>query len=285
MVIACALALLLPTAAPVAEVRPSRPKPGDLVVVEVRGARTAPHGAVAGRPLQFFPAAAGRWRALAGLPVETPLGPAGAALRVPGPGGPRLLEARFEVVDPRWRRKELRVPPQYTAERSTALDARIAEDREAFARAFDQRPSPPLFEKPFAWPRVAKPTGRFGDERTFNGTTQGQHYGTDLPGPVGAPIRAANDGVVALVHDAWASGLTVVVFHGANLYTVYFHLSAAAVREGQRVRRGERIGALGASGRASGPHLHWGARVGDLYVDPESLLRLTRAAARRAPAG
>jgi murein DD-endopeptidase MepM/ murein hydrolase activator NlpD len=193
------------------------------------------------------------------------------------------FRARFEVVDPGWRESRLTVPPVYTEpERPPELEARIAADRAAFTAAFAQEPSPPLFRRPFAWPRKAKVTGRFGDRRTFNGETKGQHYGTDLPGPVGAPVHAANDGVVALVRDAWAPGLSVVLFHGANLYTVYFHLSRADVEEGERVARGDRIGLLGASGRATGPHLHWGARVGDLYVDPESLLAATAVMSRAA---
>lgn len=273
------LALLLSAALsagprmPGATVHPTRARPGEVVRVDVSGVAEAPSGELAGRALQFFPAGGGVFRAYAGLPVE--LGPGPAAAKVTAGG--RALEARFEVVEPRWREKVLSVPPQFTEEKTPEVEARVQEDKAAFQLAFAQPAAPPAFSRPFAWPRVAKITGRFGDLRTFNGVTQGQHYGTDLPGPVGAPVRASNDGTVVLVRDAWASGLTVVLFHGANLYTVYFHLSRADVALGDRVRRGDRVGALGASGRASGPHLHWGAKVGDLYVDPESLLALTGA--------
>lgn len=264
-------------AAPTAQVRPPRAKPGEVVAIDVRGAAVVPTGELAGRPLHFF-ATPGGFRAYAGLPVETPLGPLAARLLA----GERAVEAPFTVVEPGWREKRLTVPPQFTDAKPPEIEARLQEDRAAFGEAFAQPPSPPLFTKPFAWPRSAKRlTGRFGDLRTFNGATQGQHYGTDLSGPVGAPVLAANDGRVVLVRDAWASGNTVVLFHGAGLYTVYFHLQSARVREGEAVRRGARIGALGATGRASGPHLHWGAKVGDLYVDPESLLRLTARTAKR----
>jgi murein DD-endopeptidase MepM/ murein hydrolase activator NlpD len=251
-----------------------------MVLVEVRGAQEAPSGELAGRALQFFPARGGAFRAYGGLPIETPLGPAAARIAL----GDRAVEAPFTVVDPRWREKALAVPAKFTEEKPPEVEARVQADKAAFEAAFSQPATPPLFSRPFAWPRAGKVTGRYGDRRTFNGATQGQHYGTDLPGPVGAPVRASNDGEVVLVRDAWASGLTVVLFHGANLYTVYFHLSRADVAAGTRVRRGARIGALGASGRASGPHLHWGAKVGDLYVDPEALLRLTGGPARPAPA-
>ena len=267
-------ALSAGTRMPGATVQPPRARPGEIVRVDVSGAAEAPSGELAGRALQFFPAGGGVFRAFAGLPVELEPGPAAAKVTT----GSRTLEARFEVVEPRWREKILSVPPQFTEEKTPEVEARVQEDKAAFQLAFAQPAAPPAFSRPFAWPRTAKKvTGRFGDLRTFNGATQGQHYGTDLPGPVGAPVRASNDGTVVLVRDAWTSGLTVVLFHGANLYTVYFHLSRADVALGDRVRRGDRIGALGASGRASGPHLHWGAKVGDLYVDPESLLALTGA--------
>jgi murein DD-endopeptidase MepM/ murein hydrolase activator NlpD len=273
------LALLLSAAlasTPRATVQPPRARPGDVVRVEVRGVAEAPSGELAGRALQFFAADGGVFRAYAGLPVELAPGPAAARVETGG----RVLEARFEVVEPRWREKVLSVPPQFTEERPPEVEARVQEDKAAFGLAFAQPAAPPAFTRPFEWPRVSRITGRFGDLRTFNGATQGQHYGTDLPGPVGAPVRASNDGTVVLVRDAWTSGLTVVLFHGANLYTVYFHLSRADVALGDRVRRGDRLGALGASGRASGPHLHWGAKVGDLYVDPESLLALTGGASK-----
>jgi hypothetical protein len=262
----------LAAAAPAAEVRPPRARPGDVVLVEVRGALAEPAGALAGRPLQFHAAGAGRWRAYAGLPVEAPPGPAAAEIAV---GAAAPLAATLEVVEPGWPARALRVAPEFTAPKAPELEARVQADRAAFAAAYAHPPTPPLFSRPFAWPREAKVTARFGDRRTYNGETTGQHYGTDLAGPVGAPVRAANAGEVVLVRDAWASGLSVVLFHGANLYTVYFHLSAAKVEPGERVARGAVIGRLGASGRSTGPHLHWGARVGELYVDPESLLRLT----------
>jgi murein DD-endopeptidase MepM/ murein hydrolase activator NlpD len=269
------LALALTAAPPSARVQPERPRPGDVLLVEVQGLRDRPEGELAGRALAFFAHGARRWRAFAGLPVETAPGPAEAVIRPARPGAAPLL-ARFRVVDPRWREKRLAVPPRFTEEKPPEIAARVEEDRAAFLAAYARPPSPPLFRAPFAWPRRGRVTGRFGDLRTFNGQLEGQHYGTDLPGPVGAPIAAANDGEVVLVRDAWASGLSVVLAHGAGLYTAYFHLSAVEVGEGARVRRGQRIGRLGESGRASGPHLHWAARVGDLYVDPEGLLRLTR---------
>ena len=108
----------------------------------------------------------------------------------------------------------------------------------------------------------------------LNGKAASVHYGLDLTGPRGAPVLAANDGEVVITRDAYFSGKTVVIWHGAGLYTAYFHLDRISVREGQRVHKGETLGELGSTGRATGPHLHWGVKVDGLYVDPESLLAI-----------
>jgi murein DD-endopeptidase MepM/ murein hydrolase activator NlpD len=91
---------------------------------------------------------------------------------------------------------------------------------------------------------------------------------------MGTPILAANDGEVVMVRDNYYAGLTVLLWHGADLYTACFHLSRADVKPGQKVTRGERLGLSGSSGRATGPHLHWGVKVAGRWVDPESVLRL-----------
>jgi murein DD-endopeptidase MepM/ murein hydrolase activator NlpD len=151
---------------------------------------------------------------------------------------------------------------------------RIQADRKAFARAFAHPFAPPLFDASFDWPRRAPTSGRYGDQRVLNGKKASVHYGLDITGPTGSPIAAANDGEVVAARDAYYSGNTVVLWHGADLYTVYFHMSRVDVRVGQKVRRGQPIGALGATGRVTGPHLHWGVKVGGLYVDPLSVLAI-----------
>ncbi|HET7755198.1 MAG TPA: peptidoglycan DD-metalloendopeptidase family protein [Anaeromyxobacteraceae bacterium] len=270
-----ALPLVLALAAsPVATFRPPTARPGDPVVLEVRGARSEPRGELAGRALEFHPARPGVWRAIAALPLEQLAGPIDVPLRAGADAPEPACTARLEVVPPGFRETRLAVPPRFVEPRPAAVEAQVAEDRAAFLAAFAQPPTPPLFSKAFRAPRSSAVTGRFGDLRTFNGETQGQHYGTDFKGRVGDPVLAANDGRVTLVRDAWTSGLSVVVFHGAGVHSVYFHLSKSLVREGDVVKRGQRIGRVGASGRASGPHLHWGVRIGDLYVDPEAVLRL-----------
>ncbi len=110
--------------------------------------------------------------------------------------------------------------------------------------------------------------------RVFNGVTRSRHLGVDFAARLGAPVRAANRGVVALVADLFFSGTTVLVDHGAGLVTGYFHLSRAVVAPGDTIDRGQLIGRVGSSGRATKPHLHWFAAYGYITVDPLDLVRL-----------
>ena len=270
---AALLALALAAGAPTLTIEPPCARPGDAVLVVVRGAARPPSASVAGRALSFFPVAGGH-AALAGLPVETPPGPLPIEVTL-GEEGAAVLRGSLRVEAPAFPHRALEVQQRFVEPPAPEIERRIAEDRAAFALAFSQPPSPPLFRGRLAWPRRARVTAGYGEQRTFNAVRPSQHYGLDLAGKVGAPVGAAQAGRVVLVRDGWASGKSVVVWHGAGLYTTYFHLSRIRVREGQTVGRGERLGEVGATGRASGPHLHWGARVGDLYVDPRSVLRLS----------
>jgi murein DD-endopeptidase MepM/ murein hydrolase activator NlpD len=115
-------------------------------------------------------------------------------------------------------------------------------------------------------------SSRFGTGRTFNGQVTSRHLGVDFRGAVGAPIRAANRGVVALVDTFFLGGRVVYLDHGGGITTGYLHLSRALVSVGDTVARGERIGLVGATGRVTGPHLHWTARYGGITVNPLHLL-------------
>jgi murein DD-endopeptidase MepM/ murein hydrolase activator NlpD len=269
-------ALLL--AAPSLELVPSTVRPGDVLLLRVTGAPAAPHGALAGRELAFWQAAGEEWRALAPLPIETAPGAVPVELRAAG----TTLASELAVVEPGFAHHAITLERRYV-EPPRAARKRIAADRKAFARAFARPFAPPLFRESFDWPRHARTSGRYGDQRTLNGKVASVHYGLDITGPRGAPVAAANDGEVVVARDAYFSGNTVVLWHGAGIFTAYFHLDRIAVRKGQRVRKGEVVGELGATGRATGPHLHFGVKVGGLYVDPASLLAIDFVAATAAP--
>jgi murein DD-endopeptidase MepM/ murein hydrolase activator NlpD len=123
-------------------------------------------------------------------------------------------------------------------------------------------------------PRESRVTSPFGGGRVLNGVRQSVHYGLDLDGRPGEAIKAANRGVVALVGHYFYGGISVYVHHGEGLMTVYHHMSRALVAVGDTVERGQIIGRVGATGRVTGPHLHWGAQYGLISFDPDDLLNI-----------
>ena len=127
----------------------------------------------------------------------------------------------------------------------------------------------------FARRCVLPPTDSFGTRRMFNGTLASIHRGTDFHAPFGTPVTAANDGVVIIAQPMFYEGNLVVVDHGQQFSTLYMHFSRIDVKVGQRVTKGQRLGLSGATGRVTGPHLHFSARWQGTWVDPAMLLRMT----------
>jgi len=151
--------------------------------------------------------------------------------------------------------------------------AEIRREQTAFARAFEYSTPARLWEAPFVRPVPQQASASsFGLRRIINGTPRAPHSGTDLSAPAGTEVLAANDGRVALVGNFFFAGGSVVIDHGGGLFTMYFHLSDIKVEEGVMVQKGEVIALSGATGRVTGPHLHWGARLGGARVDPLELL-------------
>lgn len=261
-------------AEPTLSLQPETARPGDPVLVTVRGLSAEPTGTLDGRPLRFFAVGDG-YQALTGLPVEQASGPVQVKVLAPSSESTPAAELTqaLEVQVPAWRVRELKVASKYT-EPPPEVKTRMEEDRAAFAAAFAQPFTAPLFGRNFDWPRKTRVTAPFGDKRTFNGAVASQHFGTDLDGKTGTPILSANDGTVVMARDNYAAGGTVLVHHGGGLYTAYFHMSRMQVKTGETVKRGQRLGLVGGTGRVTGPHLHWGAKVDDRWVDPEALLKL-----------
>src|SRR5207253_10868645 len=171
-------------------------------------------------------------------------------------------------------RERLRVAPDL-AQPPDSLDERIREEQELVTGVRHQaHDGPRLWVEPFVRPRSSAVRDRFGVARVFNGVLRSRHMGVDFAGRRGATVRAANRGVVALVADLYLGGTTVLIDHGAGLVTGYLHLSRALVAVGDTVGRGQLIGYVGASGRVTGPHLHWLAAYGRITFDPLGLVGL-----------
>jgi murein DD-endopeptidase MepM/ murein hydrolase activator NlpD len=150
--------------------------------------------------------------------------------------------------------------------------ARVERENREVA-ALWQLESAPRFALPLAAPLAGLPAGgRFGARRFFNGQLRSPHGGADYSAPAGTPVLAAGGGVAVLVADHFFSGNSVYLDHGGGLITMYFHFGRVDVAAGQQVARGVVLGAVGATGRATGPHLHFGARWHGARVDPALLL-------------
>ncbi|HET6520191.1 MAG TPA: M23 family metallopeptidase [Geminicoccaceae bacterium] len=166
------------------------------------------------------------------------------------------------------------LPPRRVEPRSEADLARIRAEAALIAAARRRDTAgPPGLAGGFAWPVTGIITGVYGSQRVLNGRPRAPHRGVDIAAPTGTPVRAMADGVASLARpDLFFTGHTVVIDHGHGLGSVYAHLDSLRVEEGQAVARGEVIGTVGATGRATGPHLHWGVYWFDRALDPARLV-------------
>lgn len=169
--------------------------------------------------------------------------------------------------------QRLTVAPEFGQPQPPEIQRRIeAEAQRAAEVSRRSHETPRMWAAPFVAPRESRITSGFGHGRTFNGQVQSRHTGTDFAGAVGTPVLAPARGVVALVDNFYLGGGVIYLDHGAGLVTAYLHLSAKLVSPGDVVERGQTIGRVGATGRVTGPHLHWIVRYGPHSLDGMSLL-------------
>ena len=229
-----------------------------------------------GEPLHFERDSADAYSAFAGIPVGAPDSVTLTVVVERSTGIADTIPTVVRVERGQYRMEKLAVAPAFGRPPDSALAARIArENRQAAEVSRRSHETIRLWTAPFSRPRNARVTSGFGDGREFNGRVQSRHGGLDLAGPVGAPVAASNRGVVALIGGFYYAGNAVYIDHGRGMVTAYFHLSKVDVAEGDTVEAGQRIGLVGATGRVTGPHLHWVARYGGVSVDPATLLPLS----------
>lgn len=270
--------LALGTPAAGLEVRflPPEPRQGDIVMVFLRGEVGSREvtGALGGRPLRFFRHGPDQV-AVGGIDLEAPAGPMPWELRARGgDGAPRLLSGTLAVAARDFPVQRLTLPSRMVdldPETERRAVAELARLRATYETVTPER----LWAGPFVRPVAGEgPGAGFGARRVINGKPRAPHAGIDFPAPTGTPVLAANRGRVALVGEFFFPGQLVVLDHGLGLHTLYFHLDRIDVAEGGVVDRGGPIGTVGATGRVTGPHLHFGAQVGRARVDPHLLLSL-----------
>ena len=243
------------------------------VTVPVRDRPDRVEGQFLQRTLTFFPFRDHIYAGLLGLDMQD---------------SPGRHELTIQVVYPeRTERRSLSVlvmkedyPVQWLTLPSRMVDldqktlARVKTESKAVHKAFASFVPHPLWKGRFLEPVRGTISGRFGSRRVINGQPRKPHSGEDIAAPEGTPVLAMNDGMVRLTADHFFSGKGVIVDHGLGLFSMYFHLSSVNVEHGQVVKKGQVIGKVGSTGRATGPHLHWGVRLNGSQVDPYSLLAL-----------
>jgi len=184
------------------------------------------------------------------------------------------VERRFEIkVKPReWPTERVNGVAQETVTPSPAMAERIAREQASVALARQRDDARSDFASTYQWPVKGRISGVFGSQRIYNGEPRSPHSGLDVAAATGTLLRAPAGGVVTFAkHDLYLTGGTVLLDHGHGVSSVFLHLSRIDVALGQRVEAGHALGAVGATGRASGPHMHWGLNWFDVRLDPSLL--------------
>lgn len=251
--------------------------PGEVVAltVEAPAAVTAVDAVWRDRPVIFVRRSETSWHALIGIDVE----------EIPGPRSLRIVARRggaadlaavhaFMVEAKTWRTRRLRVAGRFVTPPDSAVP-RIREETALLNALFKVARPQRSWSGGFVRPVDGVAVSGFGVRSVLNGQPRGPHNGADFAAGTGTPIHAPAAAVVVYAREFYFSGNTVILDHGLGLYSTMAHLSAFDVQEGARVDRGALLGKVGATGRVTGPHLHWAVRLLGARIDPESLLVAT----------
>ena len=178
-------------------------------------------------------------------------------------------EHRIAVTPRDWPIEQIDGVPPDTVNPPPEIAARIDREQAAVAAARTRDDAREDFTQTFIWPVEGRISGRFGNQRVYNGTPKAPHSGMDIAAAQGTPVKAPAAGIVTFAAPAlYLTGGTVVIDHGAGVSSNFLHLSRIDVRVGDRVEQGQVFAAVGATGRATGPHLHWGMNWFDVRIDP-----------------
>jgi murein DD-endopeptidase MepM/ murein hydrolase activator NlpD len=247
---------------------PEKIFPGDAFLVEIKSVNV-PLGKFDDVPLKFYPVSDGLYQAIFSVDVE--MKPGNHAIYLVT--NERSIKHTFTVHKKKFSVKSLTLRSDKVF-LSPENQARVNEENEKLSTLWN-RITKPMWEGNFTPPvnntSISSP---FGVMRIINQKENSRHRGVDYRAPKGKPIKAINSGVVVLTEEHFYGGNTVMINHGGGIYSIYLHLSEFKVKEGQRVNKNDVIGLVGATGRATGPHLHLSVKIGGRSVNPESLFVL-----------
>jgi hypothetical protein len=255
----------------------------ELIRVHAAHPLTKIEGEWLGHKVLFFNGPGGNsWFALAGVDVEAPAGPSSLKITACSQEKPRDLSMTVEIHPAHYRTTTITVEPKFVEpgpEDKKLIEAASKAKEAAFAAAENDGAKDPLWSGNFQAPVKAAATDSFGTRRVFygktgNGKLASIHKGTDFRASTGTPVLAGNSGTVILAQKLFYEGNCVMVDHGLGLMSISMHLSRIDVKPGQQVTRGQILGLSGATGRVTGPHLHWAIRWQGVMLDPVKLLHL-----------
>src|SRR5580698_672600 len=247
------------------------PPQGTLLIAEVRSPNTliGIAGKFTDRDISFWlatgatiPKGVSVWRALLGVDLEQAAGDYKLSVTAKSSDGKALsCETPITVRTGKFPTERLKVAPNFV-EPNPEQAAKAAEDQKKLRAIYNTVTPEKLWAGAFRIPLDGVKTGgNFGKRRVLNGKSNSPHSGVDLPSPTGTPVHAAQNGRVVLAEELYFAGNTVVIDHGFGVYTLYGHFSEIDAKVGDEVKVGDVIGKVGATGRVTGPHLHWGLEV------------------------
>ncbi len=254
-------------------------KQGQVLVIKVSGEEQATEvkGTFLKRTIPFFKefrsGEPSGYLGLLGIDMQDEPGTYELAVEVKQGEQAKQLSFNVLVAKEKFTIEHLKLPKDKVDLDEKAL-ARWKAEQEQVREALTENSRLKLWHSNFVEPVTGKRTGIFGSVRIMNGQPRNPHNGEDIGAPMGADVAATNDGIVRITVDHIFSGKGVFVDHGLGFYTMYFHLSEILVKDGDLVTAGQTIGKVGATGRATGPHLHWGVKLNGARVNPYALLDL-----------
>ena len=181
----------------------------------------------------------------------------------------RRERATISVTPRDWPIENIQGVPPATVNPPPAIAARIEREQARVVAARQRDDDRADFAQAFVWPLQGRISGRFGNQRVYNGTPKSPHSGMDIAVPTGTPVKAPAGGIVTFAApDLYLTGGTLLIDHGHGVSSNFLHLSRIDVKVGDRVEQGQVVAAVGATGRVTGPHLHWGMNWFDVRIDP-----------------
>lgn len=252
-------------------------KPGEVVLVTARTSAPASRvvGQVSAGPVHFYGTADLLvWQALLGLDVRSKPGTVRLTVRAESGSGVTETVKVLTVLPKRLEQRRISVDPKFARPPASEL-ARIERDAKQMAEVLGVVSPARLWRGPFAAPVPGGQTSAFGRVSVVNGERRSPHSGVDLQAANGTPVRAPAAGRVVLSASLYYAGDTVIIDHGLGVFSLLAHLSERHKETGDAVVAGDVVGLSGSTGRITGPHLHWGTRIGAALVDPLSLMAAT----------